>query len=134
MSITPKICFHTLCIYIADHHRPQFKKSVHMSPEERTFMCHLIALDSLSPRQTVLYEAAERLYCEKTIKQLEPRLCSDGCPDGTVLKEKALSQLRRSMENSHYSITQLAFNMGKLAGMICYKWIKPQCCQCQRQN
>ena len=78
-------------------------------------MCHLLALETLSPRQKHLYEAAEQLYGNK-VKQLEPKLGEDITTGENVVEEKVLSHLRDRMENLHYSITQLAFNMGKLAG------------------
>ena len=108
-----RLLLRTLQQYVIEHQGPQ-KKTV-LSLEEQTFLCYVLALDTLSPRQKHLYEAAKRIYGNR-VKQLEPTLGEDITTDENGVKEKALSHLRDRMENFHYSITQLAFNMGKLAG------------------
>ena len=90
-------------------------KKERMSPEEETYLCHLISQERLTTRQTLLLEAAEQLYGKK-VKELPPKADMNYEAGASVLEKKVLSHFRKLIEYSHFSMTQLFLNMGKLTG------------------
>lgn len=86
-----------------------------ISSAEQTYLCHLVSLESLSPKQQLHFELAEQLYGKK-VKELSGKSCVDFEAGELVLQEKAVKNLWKKMEHCHFSITQLSMNMGKLAG------------------
>lgn len=86
-----------------------------ISSEEQTYLCHLLSLERLSPKQQLLLETAEQLYGKK-VKEFPAKSCANFEAGEHVPKEKALNHFRKKMEHCHFSITQLSLNMGKLAG------------------
>ena len=90
-------------------------KKTNMSTEEMKYLSHLLTLDVFIPKQTILYEVAEKLYGRK-LKKLEAKACDNFLSGENLLKQKALSYFRYDMECHHNEIAQLASNIGKLAG------------------
>ena len=86
-----------------------------MSPQEESYLCHLISQESLQPKQKLLLETAEQLYGKK-LKDLPAKTCTNFEAGESILEEKTLSHFRKEMVHYHFSITQLSFNMGKLTG------------------
>ena len=94
-----------------------YHKKHQLSPAEEAFLCHLLTLDKCTPKQKLLNEIAESIYGKK-ITELKPKPCSSFVAAEALLMETAILYLRVQMEHLHYSVTQMAFNMAKVAGDV----------------
>ena len=65
-----------------------------ISFEEQTYLCHLLSLERLSPKQQLLLETAEQLYGKK-VKESPAKSSANFEAGERVLKEKALKHLRK---------------------------------------
>lgn len=83
--------------------------------EEEVFLCHLRTLDTCCAKQELLLEIADSMYGKRT-GQLDPKPSTSYARGEIVLCEKAVLYLQTQMEHLHYSVTQRAFNMAKIAG------------------
>lgn len=90
-------------------------KRYSISTDEMEYICHLLTLDVLTPKQKALFDVAEKIYKEKS-KQFQPKICHSYSIGEGVLKCKTLEYLRYDMECHHNAISHLAFNMAKMAG------------------
>ncbi|XP_028410581.1 uncharacterized protein LOC114533276 isoform X3 [Dendronephthya gigantea] len=90
-------------------------KRYSITPEEMKYICHLLTLDVLTPKEKALFDVAEKIYKEKS-KQFQPKICRNYSFGEGVLKNKSLEYLRYNMEFHHNAISHLAFNIAKLAG------------------
>ena len=87
-----------------------------MSSEEMAYVSHLFTIDAKTPKQAILVEISEKLYGNK-VKELPVSPTSNLYVSGEkVLTVNSLEYLKYKMECYQNSITQLAFNMSKLAG------------------
>lgn len=89
-----------------------------ISAEEMAYVSHLLTVDNKTPKQVFLVEIAEKLYGKK-VKELHasPTPSSNLHVSGEkVLTVNSLEYLKYDMECCQNAITQLAFNMSKLAG------------------
>ncbi|XP_028412158.1 uncharacterized protein LOC114534881, partial [Dendronephthya gigantea] len=89
-------------------------KRYSITPEEMKYICHLLTLDVLTPKEKALFDVAEKIYKEKS-KQFQPKICRNYSFGEGVLKNKSLEYLRYNMEFHHNAISHLAFNIAKLA-------------------
>ena len=74
-----------------------------------------MTLDKCAPKQELLREIADSMYGKK-VRELKPKPCINLLAGEAMIMEKALLYLQTQMEHLHYSVTQMAFNMGKVAG------------------
>ena len=79
------------------------------------YICHLLTLDVLTPKQKTLLDVAEKIYKQKS-KQFQPKICNNYLLGEGVLRRNGVEYLRHNMECHQNAISVLAFNMGKLAG------------------
>ena len=79
------------------------------------YICHLLTLDVLTPKQKTLFDVAEKIYKRKS-KQFQPKICDNYLVGESALRRNAVEYLRHDMECHQNAISHLAFNMGKLAG------------------
>lgn len=78
-------------------------------------MCHLLTMDKCTPIQEQLREIANCMLGKK-VKELKPKPGTSFMAGGeAVLLAKAAPYLESQMEHLHFSVSQMAFNMGKLA-------------------
>lgn len=101
--------------YLLTVEKESRSKKLNISSAEKDYLGNLLTLDFFTPKQKIMCEVAEQLYGRK-FKLIEAKTCDNVLSGEDVLKEKALSYFRYDMECCHNAITQLAFNMGKLAG------------------
>lgn len=87
----------------------------HMSPQEEAYLCHLMSQERLTPKQQLLFEAAQQLYGKK-VKELSAKTDMNFEAGASVLEKKTLSHFRKHMEHCHFSISHFSLNMGKLTG------------------
>lgn len=94
-----------------------------MTQEEGMFLSQMMHMETLLPRQKVLCEVAENLYGQKykelvaeTQDGVQSRVDECTSRGEELLLAKSITHLTKQMEHYHYSISQLACNMGKLAG------------------
>ena len=85
-----------------------------MSGEEEAYLSHLLSADNQTTQQELLLSIAESLYGKK-VKVLTPKPSDNTIVGETLLHEKAIQHLKLQMEHLHYSVTQTAYNMWKLA-------------------
>ncbi len=88
-------------------------------------MCHLLTLQTFTPKQKLLFETAEHLYGKK-FRELQAKPCADFVAGEAILEEKAIVFFQKQMEHFHHSVAHLAFNMGKLAGVCLFVFLKIQ--------
>ena len=84
-----------------------------ISVEEVEYICHLLTLDVLTPKQKTLLDVAEKIYKQKS-KQFQPKICDKYLLGEVVLRRNAVEYLRHDMECHQNAISVLAFSMGKL--------------------
>lgn len=94
-------------------------KKPQMTSEEERYLCHVLTLQQCTPKQTLLCDVADSMYGKK-FKDLPEKTCVTFAAGEAILLEKAILYLQKQMERLHYSVTQLAFNMGKLTGQCTY--------------
>ena len=73
-----------------------------MSLQEETYLCHLISQERLTPKQQLLFEAAQQLYGKK-VKELSAKTDTNFEAGASVLNKKTLSHFRKHMEHCHFS-------------------------------
>ena len=103
--------FQHLKIILVDEESTNKRYSI--SWEEMEYICHLLTLDVLTPKQKALLDVTEKIYKEKS-KQFQPKICHNYSVGEGVLKNKTLEYLKYQMECCHDTISHLAFNMVKL--------------------
>lgn len=79
----------------------------------------MLTLQNCTPKQKLLLETADHLFGKK-FRELEAKPCDNVSAGEVVLIEKGVAYFQKQMEHFHLSITQLAFNMEKLAGDFCF--------------
>jgi hypothetical protein len=92
-------------------------KRYSISPEEIEYICHLLTLNALTPKQKILFDVAEKIYKEKS-KQFQHKISRNYSVGEGLLKSRTLEYLRYDMECHHNAISHLTFNMAKLAGGV----------------
>lgn len=91
------------------------RRKPQLSGEEELYLCHILSLEHQNPKQKLLCEIANDLYGKK-FRDLQSRPCVNSETGEAVLVEKATFHLQKQMEHLHHSVSQMAFNMGKLTG------------------
>lgn len=92
-----------------------YRRKPQLSGEEEQYLCDILSLERQNPKQKLLCEVANDLYGRK-FRDLQPRPCVNSATGEVVLVEKATLYLQKQMERSHHSVSQMAFNIGKLTG------------------
>lgn len=102
-------------LQVAREEEVSFNKKQHLSPEEEGFLCNLLTMAKCTPIQEQLHEIANCMYGKK-VKELKPKPGTSFMAGGeAVLSAKAIPYLQSQMKHLHFSVSQMAFNMGNLA-------------------
>ena len=75
----------------------------------------MMTLGKCTPKHELLREIADSMYGKK-VRELKPKPCTSFVAGEALLLAKAVPYLQTQMEHLHFSVTQMAFNMGKVAG------------------
>lgn len=86
-----------------------------MTSDKVTYLCHLLTLDKCTPKEKLLRELADEMY-RKKFRDLQANPSPSYDVEEVILVEKAKLHFQTQMERLHHSVSQLAFNTGKLSG------------------